>query len=253
MSHFDREAHLYRTVLAADDTAQGSLSSGETAKADKPTRSPKSHRRLTLGIGAAAAVAAVGVFGYHEVQARNDKVAAYTAKEAKIIEYQRKHPSPCLNRDVLLRSGVTYRTTPDSIDSKLVILQGNKAGEVGSGQELPAKQPHWYVDAHKNIWLAFTQGESTAKPGGFVSSEEIAKETDWVNYSKLQNATNNQGLPLVENFKLAGAPRKEFIGCTISDHGQTLSANGQPAAYAVAAGAGQFEMFRAVSGLDPAK
>lgn len=210
----------------------------------KEPRTPFYRRKFVQAAFAAVAIGActVGV-GKSRADKWNERLAGFKTNEANLIEKQRQPAqAKCLGRTLLLRSGVTYRETPNSADFTSRIPTSswfagdNIAGRVQNDQELEVKMPKWSLDADGNQWISFklvdNPNDISTKPGKIKNSVQVANETVWVNYGQLKGSKNSNGDYYITEKTLTNTPEMsmDLVDCTIEKDGRT-TVNDHPVAY----------------------
>ena len=188
---------------------------------------------------------------------QSDRIEASTQKESRAVQQQKDQGATCLGGIVLLRSGVEYRDTPETINKITVVgvdkiritKPGNLAGTVGDGEELPVRQPLVSIDEGGDVWTGFRlKNTGDKKDSTDKSSEEIAKKIYWVKYgeprtgplnealgaTKVIDEKNDDNQTMIKTLDLAGNPQAELLPepCPITNRG-LATVNGAPAAYGI--------------------
>ena len=197
-------------------------------------------RRKAVAIGALAAAGTL-IYGAVEVNDWNNKINNFKEAEATALTNDTRAPGALSGRVIVLRSGVKFRSTPNSIDANPYdlhvdghhLMSGNGAGTVLEGQELVVAKPRVFLDKGGSTWLGFViaNGSVSSKQ---KSPDAVADDMMWVNASKLDgskqlemsNPKTGQLTPLT-----VADLDKSLQTSKLNEYGQYTSDSGNPIAW----------------------
>lgn len=212
-------------------------------KIEKPVNKQKGERHLSRKATALGGVALAGFVGYGLLKAQswNDRLDSFHKAEATALTNDTRAPGALSQRVIVLKSGVKFRSTPNSIDDSAFdlnvaghhLMSGNTTGTVPDGQELVVAKPRVFLDKGGSTWLGFVTAN------GSISSKQktpdaVADDMMWVNASKLNgdkqiemsNSKNSQLTPLTVT------ELDKFLQTSkLDEHGQYMSDKGNPIAW----------------------
>jgi hypothetical protein len=177
----------------------------------------------------------------------DQRIAA--ANEASVVRYKGAHMK-CLNRNVVVHAA-EYRTEPEVVGRKVIFFfnKNNSAGNVPKGQEDLLARPYVLQDqsgGHTQDKLGFMFQEDTPPKNSKLTPAQIAARIEWLDADVTQLLTNPKtqssramtGYPLMATSINTG---QDYINCPIGADGQSTTADGQRAAYAIPGPAGHVE------------
>lgn len=212
-------------------------------KTEQPVNRQKGERHLgrtATTLGGLALVSFLGL-GLLKAQSWNDKLDSFRKAEATALTNDTRAPGALSERVIVLKPGVKFRSTPNSIDANPYdlhvdghhLMSGNGAGTVPEGQELVVAKPRVFLDKGGSTWLGFViaNGSASVKQ---KSPDAVADDMMWVNASKLDgskqlemsNPKTGQLTPLT-----VADLDKSLLTSKLNEYGQYTSDNGNPIAW----------------------
>lgn len=203
----------------------------------KRERNPSHNRKVPKrAVALASVVVLFGLPPYLLVSEHNSKKNAAQNDENKFVEKNRLGElgtAMCVNRNFILAEGTVITKQPKKVNSTLPIILGdNVIDKVEKGEGYIGTQ---FIVSSKggDTHLGFRIGRP-ATENNFMTSDEIAKEIEWVDYG--QNQEN------IRTFTIGGTPvdapisKTDLASCRIDGkNGRITTMEDRDAAFAVAA------------------